>query len=104
MNSFDQAEVQFGGDSFDNPFDNMNDLSQIEAGEKADKLNFLEIQGEDDFEPPSDEQQIDQDAEYVNVVEDVPEDDAEVNPNDLGLGELSLPSDVDIGDVRNASD
>lgn len=50
MDSFDKAEVNFGGDSFDNPFDD----SLIEKGETAQNNNFLEDQGEEDFK-----QQID---------------------------------------------
>lgn len=51
MDSFDGAEVQFGGDSFDNPFDDVNELSLIENGDKGSKKNFLEMQVDEDFGP-----------------------------------------------------
>ena len=43
MDSFEKREVQFGGDSFDNPFDDLNDLSGIEGLAKAGGQNFLEV-------------------------------------------------------------
>ena len=55
MDSFDVAEVQFGGDSFDNPFEDDNELSHIETGDKSNKMNFLEMQGDEDFGPSAED-------------------------------------------------
>ncbi len=55
MDSFDAAEAQFGGDSFDNPFDDVNELSLIENGDKTAKKNFFDVQGDENFGPSAED-------------------------------------------------
>ena len=97
MDSFDAAEVQFGGDSFDNPFDEVNELSLIDNGEKTTQQNFLEMQGDEDFGPSAEDvdPEIEEPAQNQSAELEAAIDDDHVNPNDLGLEDVSLPSDIE---------
>ncbi len=65
MDSFDDGEVQFGGDSFENPFDDIKEMHPIETGKMKDEQNSIEFQAEDGSVPPTGEQdlQIDDEAQ-----------------------------------------
>ena len=54
--SFENAHIPVGDfDSFDNPFDDIGDISGIHDGSKAAYKNFLDVPGEDDFDPQTED-------------------------------------------------
>ena len=66
----------------------------------------MEVQGEEEFGPSIGEQedsQVENEQPNQYLVDDVPIDYDEINPNDRGVEEVSLPSDLDIPNLKNSS-